>query len=139
MSSPAPFNDARTRIIAANLGVPISWPNEPFAKPQPFNNANVPQPWLVVRMTSDVLEPIELGGAVWQEEGRLYVDVMVPTGSGSDTARTLAKAAADVFRGVSIGPLTYLGGSIGNGITADENGEWWCLTVVIDWRYQDST
>lgn len=130
MSSPAPFNDARSLIIAANLGVPIAWPNEVFDKPEPV------APWIHVEMTSDVMAPIELSGGVWQEEGTLYIDVFVPTGTGTDAARTLAKNASNIFRAVS-GPVVYLGGSIGNGSVSENDGMWWLITVTVRWRYQD--
>lgn len=133
MSSPAPFNDIRTRLNAAALGVPIAWPNEPFKRPVP------PAAWLSVQVTSTHNAPIELGGGVWQEEGVAYTDVHVPVGTGSDTARTLAKSVADVFRAVPPQPVVYCGGSIGDGEVSSADGMWWTITVTIDWRYQDTT
>lgn len=133
MSSPVPFNDARAKILAAELGVPIAWPNKTFTRPAP------PGPWLSVDITSFVLDPIELGGTVWQEEGTLYVDVFVPAGSGSDAARQLAKTVSNLFRGQYGGPVVYNGGSIGNGSIAEPDGMWWLITVTVQWRYQDTT
>lgn len=132
MSSPAPWNDARAKLGAAGLGVPIAWPNEPFSNPEP------PALWVAVEMTGDVLAPIELASnGAWQEEGRLYAHVMTPAGWGSDQARALAKSIANVFRGLPPAPVVYYGASIGAGQVADPEGAWWRLTVVIDWRYQD--
>jgi hypothetical protein len=133
VSSPVPFNDAKARIQAANLGVPVSWPNTVFRKPSP------PGPWLSVDITSHVLAPIELSGGMWQEEGTLYVDVFVPNGTGSDAARTLAKNVSNLFRGQYSGPIIYNGGSIGNGTITEQDGMWWVITVTVAWRYQDST
>ena len=133
MSSPAPFDDIKARLIAANLGLPIAWPNEVFKKPNP------PGPWLAVAVTANHYAPIELGGGGWMEEGTALIEVVVPVGSGSGTARAIAKAVADVFRGVPAQPVVYLGGSIGDGQVDDPDGVWWCIMVAIDWRYQDTS
>lgn len=133
MSSLIPFDDARTKIIAANLGVPIAWPNTTFKKPNPVAL------WLHVDSTSHTLDPVELSGGVWQEEGTLYVDVFAPTGTGTDAARALAKSVSNIFRGQYGGPVIYLGGSIGNGSVAETDGMWWVITVTVQWRYQDTT
>ena len=133
MSSPVPFADAESRILAANLGVPVAWPNTTFTKPNP------PAPWLSVDITSHILGPVELAGGVWQEEGTLFVDVFVPVGTGSAGARTLAKAVSNIFRGLDAGPVVYLGGSIGNGSVAEPDGMWWLITVTVQWRYQDAS
>jgi hypothetical protein len=134
MSSPAPWNDFRTKLQAATLIAAdrIAWPNEPFANPEP------PDLWLTVECTGDVLEPVELGPrAVWQEEGRAYVHILTPAGWGTDAARTLAKQIATVYRGLPAADVQYLGASIGSGEAADVDGAWWRITVAIDWRYQD--
>lgn len=131
MSSPAPFNDVKAKLEAANLGYPIAWPNEKFDRPQ------APSTWLHVEITSSVLVPIELGADVWQEEGTAYITVLVPKGSGSDTARTIAKTIANLFRGLGPEDVVYLGAAIGNGSIAGADGVYWPLTVAVDWRYQD--
>jgi len=133
MSSPVPFDDVRSKLEAANLGYPIAWPNTVFRRPQP------PGPWLSVECTSRTLVPIEISGGVWQEEGTAFIDVFVPAGSGTDTARSIAKAVANVFRGLGAEPVVYLGGSIGAGVTTESDGMWWTLPVTVDWRYQDTT
>ena len=133
MSSLIPFDDARTKILAANLGVPIAWPNVTFNKPI------TPGPWLAVECTSHTIDPIELSGGVWSEEGTVYVDVFVPTGTGTDAARTLAKSISNIFRGIYTGPVIYNGGSIGNGSISENDGMWWVITVTVQWRYQDTT
>ena len=133
MSSPAPFDDVRNRLTAAALGYSIAWPNTVFKRPQP------PAPWLRVECTSNVIGPIEVGGGVWQEDGTAYIDVFVPAGSGTDLARTIAKNVSNAFRGVAAQPVVYLGGSIGAGQIAEADGMWWCLTVSVDWKYQDTT
>lgn len=137
MSSDVPFQDARTLLTAANLidGSLIEWPNEPFQEP----SSDPARMWLSVECVGRVLDPIEVGGEVWQEEGTLYVHVLAPAGAGSDAARTLAKNVCNVFRGLPARNVVYRGASIGHGVPTDRQGAWWMLTVAIDWIYQDIT
>lgn len=140
MSSPAPFNDARTRLIAANLGITLSWPNDLFTEPTPPTNSvadPLPYMWAAVQMTGYTLTPIDIGAGAWQENGTLYVHIMTPTGWGTDAARTLGKTVANTFRGLPGAPMVYTRASIGDSAAEDEDGAWWRLTVTIDWRYQD--
>ena len=131
MSSPDPYYDVVEKLQGAEFGYPIWLPNEPFTVPKP------PRPWIRVSITSDVLQPIELGADVWQEEGTAYVEVVVPAFTGTRIARALAKNIANLFRGLDPAPVVYLGTSIGDGVVQPVDGLWWGLTVAIDWRYQD--
>jgi hypothetical protein len=131
VSSPVPFDDALAKLQAANLGYTIALPNEQFDVPEP------PAPWLSVSATSTMLAPADLGANVWQEEGTFYIDVMVPSGSGTSTARTLAKDVANVFRGLGPENVVYLSTAIGSGSVGTDDGLWFCITVSVDWRYQD--
>ena len=130
--SPGPWNDARLRLLAGFPSTPIEWPNEPFTQPDGVL-------WLSVETVGDVDIPIEIGGGGWMEEGRLFVHVMAPAFSGSDASRVLAKQVANTFRGIGPNLTVYTGASIGGGERADEQGTLWRLTVVIDWRYQDTS
>jgi hypothetical protein len=132
MSSPVPFNDARARLQAASLGGwPFEWPNEPFNDPRP---ATI---WLAVEMVSDIVEPIEMSGGAWVEEGTLMVDIIVPIGWGTDAARETAKKICNTFRGITSGGISYLTAAIGNGGRDPERGKYWVMPVRITWRYQD--
>lgn len=137
MSSLTPYADARALLKAASLVPPanIAWQNEPFQEP----SGDPAALWLAVECVGTVLDPIEMGGGAWQEEGTLYVHVMVPAGSGTDAARTLAKQVANTFRGLGPRPVIYRGASIGNSAPSDPQGIWWGLTVTVDWIYQDVT
>lgn len=135
MSSFAPFDDARTLLLAANL-VPAShihWPNEPFREPA----GDPPALWLMVESIGTLLDPIEMGGGAWQESGTVFVHIMTPINAGSDAARALAKSIANVFRGLPARNVVYRGASIGDGLHTDPAGMWWALTVSVDWVYQD--
>lgn len=134
--SPEPWNDAKALLLAANIVDPalIQWPNDPWQNPEP------PVPWLKVEAVGHMLEPVDIGADVWQEDGTLYVDVNVPSGSGDSDARVLAKQVANTYRGLGARgvSVSYTSASIGAGEVRPENGNWWTLTVSIDWRYQDS-
>lgn len=131
--SPVPWADAKALLSGAALVSPdrIHWPNDgTFSEPDSGL-------WLSVTATGDILEPIELGAGAWQEEGRLFVHVLAPAGSGSEDARALAKGVANVYRALGPREVVYFGASIGSGLVSDETGRWWGLTVTINWRWQD--
>ena len=133
MSSPVPWDDARAILTAWGLaaGVEIRWPNEPFTVPAGL--------YASFGMVGDMLEPIELGPAgAWSESGFLEVTLHVPTGHGTRPARVHAKDVANLFRGRASGPVTYHRGSLGDGAPDDNDSAWWCLPVVIDYRYTDT-
>lgn len=133
MSSLVPWQDATARLGEASLGVPIQFENTDFTPP--------PGLWLSVQMTSDVLEPMDLGANAWVEIGVLWVHVWAPAGSGSEAARALAKGVANIFRAVpaGTGPVIYLNASIGGRMVDPPDGISWGLAVTIDWKYEDIT
>ncbi len=118
-----------------NVVPPIRFENDPFKKPNP------PTPWIAVALTG-VLYGQEFIGASqqsdnrWDENGHLWMLVFVPAGSGSSQARKLAKALANIFRGLTLlsGNLEFMDAFIGEGEPAPEEGNWYKLTVVIEWR-----
>ncbi len=126
--TPAPWTDARNRLVAAALPYPIEWPNEAFTTPDLA-------PWLSVEADGDILEPIELGNGAWEERGTFIVHVIVPLGTGSADARQIAKDIANIYRGV-VGYAVYRRASVGSGVPS-EDGKWWVLTVTIEWVYTD--
>ena len=137
MSSQVPFDDARTLLTNSGVIAPalIQWPNEPFREPV----GDPPSLWLSVECTGRALDPIEVGGEVWQEVGTVFVHVIAPKNTGTDNARALAKSVASAYRNLGPRPVIYQSASIGNGALDEEQGIWWVLTVAIDWKYQDAT
>ncbi|ONG53450.1 hypothetical protein BKE38_12100 [Pseudoroseomonas deserti] len=135
MASPEAWLDARSRIEAAQVGVPIEWPNEPFEPPTEGDRLH-----LVVEMAGHVTEPAEMGqDGVWLEDGTLYMHVLIKAGAGSLRALVLAKHMVGLFRGLPPGPMAYRRASIGAGHRPEKDGEWWCLTASVDWVFQDRT
>lgn len=129
MSSIVPYEDAVALLEAANLGYPISYPNLKFAQPSTL--------WLQFNMTGDLLEPIELNGGAWQEEGTLSILVVVPTGTGSKLARTVGKEIANIYRNLGPRDVVYFQASIGENTMDIPVGNWWALGVSILYRWQD--
>lgn len=132
MASPEVWTDARARLEAAALGgTTIAWPNEPFDLPEPL------APYLVAEISGDMSEPIELGsGGTWQEDGTVWVHVMVPVGEGITAGLALRKTIANLFRGVIAGGIVYRSAQMDPGGTDDE-GNWFRLSLGVQYIFQD--
>lgn len=101
-------------------------------------------PWVEVEMTGTVYGQQSIGMSDqadnrWDEEGMLFLNVNVPSGTGSGTARTYAKSLADLFRGRTLlsGSLEFMDAFIGHGQASEREGNWWLLPVDIEWRRID--
>ena len=137
MSSPEVWIDARSRIEAAALvsAERVSWPNEAFDLPD--HTASPAPLWLALETSGNLSAPVEIGGGVWQEDGAIWVHCFAPTGTGVLDLRQLAKSVANTFRDLPPAPVIYTGAEIGMGEPGDENGNWYRISVRIEYRYQD--
>lgn len=133
--SPAVWADARARITiaAASLSLPVAWPNETFKTPEP------PVPWLAVEASATTDDPIELTGGMWQEDGFVWLHVMIPAGTGIDAGLTLRKSLANAFRSVSDAPdgLIYRGANFDPSGPGTDDGMYQRLTASIAYIFQD--
>jgi hypothetical protein len=118
-----------------NVVPPFRFENENFTKPDP------PAPWIAMALTGVLYGQQSLGASTqaanrWDESGHLWLPVFVPVGAGSSRARQLGKLLADIFRGVTLlsGALEFRDAFIGEGSPAQEDGNWYELPVVIEWR-----
>jgi len=130
MSSLAPYADARTLLLAANV-MPLSrihFANEPFTEP-------TNQTWLSVDAYSPTISLLDIGAHVYREEGTIRILCLAPAGTGSDAVRTLAKNVCNVFR--NLGPRNpyYLNASISD--AQNDDGLWFALIVSVDFVYED--
>lgn len=76
----------------------------------------------------------------WDEDGTLWFHVFTPKGTGSREPRRLGKALANLFRGtVLAGGLEFGDADMGAGDPGKENGNYYLLSVSIDWRVTDAT
>lgn len=114
---------------------PFRFENETFDKPDP------PAPWISAALTGVLYGQKSIGASRqadnrWDETGHLWIPVFVPIGTGSSRARQLAKMLADIFRGLTLlaGSLEFLDAFIGEGSPSPEEGNYYELAVVIEWR-----
>lgn len=132
-------------LTAANVAVladpvtavvpPFRFENESFEKPNP------PAPWIGVALTGVLYGQQSIGAPTqaanrWDETGHVWLPVFVPVGTGGSRARQLAKQLADMFRGLTMlsGSLEFMDAFIGEGSPSEEEGNWFCLEVVIEYR-----
>jgi hypothetical protein len=137
--SPAVWDDVLPRILAAaaSLGLLVVLPNEDAGE-----RPNPPAPWLDLEISANSSETIELGGAIWNEEGTIWLHVMVPVGTGIATGLALRKGLANAFRGVtdSVVGLVYRNEmAMDPAGPATDDGVYRPLTLLIRYHFQDTT
>lgn len=134
MASDVVYSAIKTYLTAQWTNCPIAWENESFDKPEP------PAPWVLFEITGNMYDQQSIGDSPqaanrWDEEGMMWLHVMVPKGTGSVLARHYAKGLADVFRGARlIDTMEFLSATIGEGAPGDEQGNYFRVSVSIDWR-----
>jgi hypothetical protein len=114
---------------------PIRFENEDFTKPSP------PAPWISMALTGGYYAQQSIGASEqadnrWDESGHLWLAIFVPINSGASRARQIAKLLADLFRGQTLlsDSLEFLDTFIGGSGPAPDEGNWFELDLVIDWR-----
>lgn len=133
MATATVYSAIRAQFTTYWTATAVRWENERFDLPEP------PAPWVAVEMTGTLYDQASLGAGVradelWREEGILWMHVMVPAGSGAETARTLAGQLCDLFRGVELDPnIEFRGFSIGLGEPGDDDGNWYRISISSDW------
>ena len=116
----------------------LMWENEP----QPQGSG----PIIAIEMHGTYYGQESIGEDVqannrWDEEGILWAHCMVEAQSGARYSRELARRFAELFRGTTLlsGSLEFMDASIGLGGGLDRmEGNWWGVTVSIDWRRMDA-
>jgi hypothetical protein len=118
----------------------IQWENE-SAPPTTGTDGN-PTIWSSIDFLGNVYSQMSIGAAPqsdnrWDEDGTLWFHLYVPVKTGSSSARALAKNFADLFRGLTLlsDNLVFGDASIGAGAVSDDNGNWWVLSVSIQWQH----
>jgi hypothetical protein len=134
MSNPLVWQDAQARIqaVADQHGLPVRWPNEM----PPGGSA----PYLHAEIHSSGAAQLDLDNSVWVEEGIIGLDLLVPTGTGFDAYNTIRHELGRAFRrGIPTPGLVYTEQSALPGEEGDEAGNWYRLTRVISWTFQEQT
>ncbi|HEV7337021.1 MAG TPA: phage tail terminator-like protein [Bosea sp. (in: a-proteobacteria)] len=137
MASDVVYEAIRTYLSAAWSETPIEWENEAFNQPS--------DGWVAVEIAGTSYAQQSIGADDpaenrWDEDGILWLHVIVPTGTGSVTARRWAKQLADLFRGARLlsDDLEFLDASIGAGDRGVDEGPHWMITVSVDWRREEA-
>lgn len=116
---------------------PIRWENEPIFP--------LPPVFVDVEMTGTSYDQESLGASTqaanrWDEEGSLWLHVLVGINSGGQVARTYCKSLADLFRGLTLlnNSLEFREAFIGRGQPGFEDGKFYRITTYINWRRMDA-
>lgn len=111
----------------------------------PKDSTGTPIPWISMALARVLYGQTSIGenqqaNNNWEETGQLVLSVFVPVGSGGSRARQLAKLLADIFRGLRLlsDKMEFLDAGIGGSGPAPEEGNWYQLDVVIDWRHVEA-
>lgn len=136
MSSAAAFAGIESYLRAKWTATAIYFENEIWKLPNP------PAYLLLVEVYGDFYDQASIGadpqdGNLFRESGQIYVHVLAPRGKGSAQARTYAKQIVDLFRGNEEAGVRPRGMSIGAGEPGAEDGNFFRMTVTIDWERDD--
>lgn len=131
MTTATAFSAISAHLIAEWTTTPLAWENVAF-------NAASQAPYVMVQMVGRIWDQASIGAGDrlqnrWREEGDLLLSVIVPTGTGSLTARTHAEALANIFRGLQLGDIEFGDIHIDDGAIAEDRGARWLLPVRINW------
>jgi len=139
MASPAVWTAARAKVqaVADALGLTVAWPNEPSEEPE-FDGTGALPMFAAVEIEADATAPLEIGGSMWRESGRVSVHVLVPSGTGIDAGLAARKAFADGFRGQAPGALLWDEFTFPPGGQDQGEGNWFRLSLGIAYRYTDA-
>lgn len=127
----------RTFLDAQRSGGAIS---APLAYENEYADRPADSPWVFVRFQGLFYDQASIGAGAptanrWTEEGAIMAHVRVPSGTGTTSAATIAEQIAELFRGRWLQPEDIKFGiiSIGDGEMADEDGNFWQMTVRAEW------
>lgn len=139
VASPEVWAEAQAIVQAAAdaLGLLVSWPNAEIEEPEALPDGTLP-PFLAVEIEADGAEPIELGGATWDEQGTLWLHLLIPTGSGITEGGQIRKALADAFRGRPGGALLWSRYRFPPGGQDENSGNWYRLSLGVEYSFTDA-
>jgi hypothetical protein len=99
-------------------------------------------PWVLVVLDTELYGQESIGGGQdagdnrWDENGTLWFHIFTPRGTGSREARRIGKALANLFRGQRLldDDLLFGDADMGAGDPGAENGNYYLLSVSLDWQ-----
>lgn len=117
--------------------LPIKWPNEPFSRSTPY---------VAFEITSNYYGQQSIGANPqsdnrWDEDGQIWLHVIVDANSGESKIRGAARALARLFRGLKLlnNRLEFGDAAIGNGAPGDEDGSIYRISVNVEWVLSEAT
>jgi hypothetical protein len=133
MSSADSFTPIEAYLRAQWTSTELVFENEVW--PVPDN----PESFLFVELLGGIYAQASLGAEpvtanLWRESGEVRGHVLVKSGTGTLLARQYAQAFANLFRGVELGSITFYDASIGAGEPGDDDGNYFRMTVSIDFE-----
>lgn len=139
MASPEVWADAQARVaaVATALGLTVNYPNAETQEPELGDDGVLPS-FLAIEIEADGAAPYELGNSIWLEDGRLWVHVLIPTGSGITDGLAIRKAVANAFRATpNSGAILWDAFSFPPGGRDESSGNWFRLSLGISYRFTD--
>ena len=133
MASPEAFTPIEAYLKAEWTATPLAFENDDY-KPGKTVAA-----FVTAEIFGTFFDQASIGEGdrvdnLWREAGMIYLHVCVPRGSGSLTARTYCRQLADLFRGQDLGAIRFRDISIGAAEVGDEDGNYFRMTVTIEWE-----
>ncbi|MBM3096910.1 hypothetical protein JRX38_02545 [Gluconobacter cerinus] len=134
MTSPVVWQDAfdRAKTAGAALGLTVLDALE--------QQRTTPDgPFVLFEVASASADRFGVGEIVDEETGQIWLHLMVESGSGALSAITLRKVLSVAFR-VPVSPLPeglYYDGQGFDPPDADDKGNWFRFSLMVDYRYQD--
>jgi len=134
MTSPVVWQDAFDRAKAAGVALGLTVLDaleQQRTKPD--------GPYVLFEVASAAADRLGVGEIVDEETGQIWLHLMVESGSGALSAITLRKALSVAFR-VPVSPLPeglYYDGQGFDPPDADDTGNWFRFSLMVDYRYQD--
>lgn len=137
MASGAVYDAIKAYLKVNWTTTPIRFENETFV---PDGTAFVAEEITGKLYAQESIGAITQAANRWDEEGTLWLHVLVPMGTGGSTARAYAKQLADLFRGLVLlsNSLEFREAFIGRGQPGHEDGAYYRVSVYINWRRMDA-
>lgn len=143
MASQGIYDAIRAHLTANWTATPLVWENEAYPDMGTVSH------WALVEIAGRYFgrESIGTGSAQtdrYDEEGTLWVHMMMPAGVGTRVARGHLSNIAELFRGQTLmsDALEFLDAEVGFGesvaISSSNEGSWFRITMNIEWRLIDA-
>lgn len=135
----------RSRLEAGWATTRITYQNEQPAEPwPPRNGSNVLEPYVnleIISLGSEIWTFGTESNRGWRYDGLINVHVFTPVGSGDSLANTYAVTIGELFRAAKFyddglgNYIRTLSPQVDGGDTSDDEGNWFRVTMTVDFTY----